>query len=153
MGSRSLVALLVALCACRPGVRAAGRSKVNPRIITAPQGESCPRRSASVRSCRLLPVPVEPWHRVEQGSSRAPRGSPWLCWGWRAPSSAVLASALGSAGAGSSLGSPNPSLLFHPAVLHCLIAVEELAHPARMGWGLRCHVPDPLVGASGALAA
>uniref|UniRef100_U3IUK9 Semaphorin 7A (JohnMiltonHagen blood group) n=1 Tax=Anas platyrhynchos platyrhynchos TaxID=8840 RepID=U3IUK9_ANAPP len=38
MASRSLVALLAALCACRLGVRAAGRSKVNPRIITAPQG-------------------------------------------------------------------------------------------------------------------
>lgn len=73
MGSRSLVALLVALCACRPGVRAAGRSKVNPRIITAPQGESC----ASVRSCRLLPVPACPLFGGQSGFSAlllSPRG-------------------------------------------------------------------------------
>lgn len=77
MASRSLVALLAALCACRLGVRAAGRSKVNPRIITAPQGESCPRRSAGVRSCWLLPVPVCPLFGGQSGFSAvllSPRG-------------------------------------------------------------------------------
>lgn len=33
------------------------------------------------------------------------------------------------------------------------VAFPFAAHPARLGWGLRCHVPDLLVGVSGALAA
>lgn len=40
MGRRSPVALFVALWASQLGMWAAGRSKVNPRIITAPQGKS-----------------------------------------------------------------------------------------------------------------
>ncbi|XP_065589716.1 semaphorin-7A isoform X2 [Cyrtonyx montezumae] len=39
MGSRSLLALLVALGACQLGTWAAGPSKVNPRIVVTPRGE------------------------------------------------------------------------------------------------------------------
>lgn len=56
------VALLVALWLGQLGAWAAGRSKVNPRIVAAPQGESRAAPSAP-RAGSLLPG-TRPWSRV-----------------------------------------------------------------------------------------
>lgn len=61
MGRRkSPVALLVALWLCQLGTWAAGRPKVNPRIIAAPQGESraAPRAGSFLPGARPLSTRV-----------------------------------------------------------------------------------------------
>lgn len=62
MSRRWPVTLLVALWASQLGTQAAARSKVNPRIIAAPRGESRAALAAAGRcgrgcSCQLLPAP------------------------------------------------------------------------------------------------